>query len=64
MSGLFLYYSSRRQVPAPLQAFITFMRRHREELQAGQITVPRPAPRPKMSTGSASATASGAPPGR
>jgi len=29
MSGLFLYYSSRRQVPAPLKAFIDFMRRHR-----------------------------------
>jgi DNA-binding transcriptional LysR family regulator len=29
MSGLFLYYSSRRQVPAPLKAFIAFMRRHR-----------------------------------
>ena len=28
ISGLFLYYSSRRQVPAPLQAFIAFMRRH------------------------------------
>jgi DNA-binding transcriptional LysR family regulator len=29
VSGLFLYYSSRRQVPAPLQAFIAFMRRHK-----------------------------------
>jgi DNA-binding transcriptional LysR family regulator len=29
MSGLFLYYSSRRQVPAPLKAFIAFMRRNR-----------------------------------
>jgi DNA-binding transcriptional LysR family regulator len=29
VSGLFIYYSSRRQVPAPLQAFISFMRRHR-----------------------------------
>jgi len=28
-SGLFLYYSSRRQVPAPLKAFIAFMQRHR-----------------------------------
>jgi DNA-binding transcriptional LysR family regulator len=28
-SGLFLYYSSRRQLPAPLQAFIAFMRRHK-----------------------------------
>jgi DNA-binding transcriptional LysR family regulator len=29
ISGLFLYYSSRRQMPAPLQAFIAFMRRHK-----------------------------------
>jgi DNA-binding transcriptional LysR family regulator len=29
ISGLFLYYSSRRQMPAPLRAFIAFMRRHR-----------------------------------
>jgi len=29
ISGLFLYYSSRRQVPAPLQAFIAFMRRQK-----------------------------------
>jgi DNA-binding transcriptional LysR family regulator len=74
MSGLFLYYSSRRQVPAPLQAFIAFMRRHRDELQSGQITVPRPAARPKISwtqtaatpaaAGSASAAAGGAPRGR
>jgi hypothetical protein len=42
MSGLFLYYSSRRQLPAPLQAFIGFMRRHREELRASQITLPLP----------------------
>jgi DNA-binding transcriptional LysR family regulator len=27
-SGVFLYYSGRRQVPAPLQAFIAFVRRH------------------------------------
>jgi DNA-binding transcriptional LysR family regulator len=27
-SGLFLYYPSRRQAPAPLRAFIDFMRRH------------------------------------
>jgi DNA-binding transcriptional LysR family regulator len=27
-SGVFLYYSGRRQVPAPLQAFISFVRRH------------------------------------
>jgi DNA-binding transcriptional LysR family regulator len=37
MSGLFLYYSSRRQVPAPLQAFIAFMRRHKDTLRPGQI---------------------------
>lgn len=27
-SGVFLYYSGRRQVPAPLQAFVSFVRRH------------------------------------
>jgi DNA-binding transcriptional LysR family regulator len=27
-SGVFLYYSGRRQVPAPLQAFIAFVRKH------------------------------------
>jgi DNA-binding transcriptional LysR family regulator len=37
MSGLFLYYSSRRQVPAPLQAFIAFMRRHKDTLRPGQV---------------------------
>ena len=26
-SGVFLYYSGRRQVPAPLQAFVSFVRR-------------------------------------
>jgi DNA-binding transcriptional LysR family regulator len=35
MSGLFLYYSNRRQVPAPLQAFIAFMRRHRGAVRSG-----------------------------
>jgi len=25
---VFLYYSDRRQVPAPLQAFVSFVRRH------------------------------------
>jgi len=49
MSGLFLYYSSRRQVPAPLQAFIAFMRRHRDELRASQITLPGPADKRKVS---------------
>ena len=39
VSGLFLYYSSRRQVPATLQAFITFVRRHRS-------AVPAPSPPP------------------
>src|SRR5260370_4464760 len=34
MSGLFVYYSSRRQVPAPLQAFIAFMRRYRKAATA------------------------------
>src|SRR5262245_15498616 len=43
MSGLFLYYSSRRQVPAPLQAFIAFMRRHKNAVRSGQIAQPRPA---------------------
>jgi len=37
LSGLFLYYSSRRQVPAPLQAFIAFMRRHKNAVRSGQI---------------------------
>src|SRR5258707_3127713 len=37
MSRLFLYYSSRRQVPAPLHAFIAFMRRHKHKLRPGQI---------------------------
>jgi DNA-binding transcriptional LysR family regulator len=47
MSGLFVYYSSRRQVPAPLQAFIAFMRRHRKAatavVRSGQIGQPGPA---------------------
>jgi DNA-binding transcriptional LysR family regulator len=43
MSGLFLYYSSRRQVPAPLQAFIAFMRRHKNAVRSGQIAQPAPA---------------------
>src|SRR5262245_9873541 len=43
MSGLFLYYSSRRQVPAPLQAFIAFMRRHKNAVRSGQIAQPGPA---------------------
>jgi DNA-binding transcriptional LysR family regulator len=42
MSGLFLYYSSRRQVPAPLQAFIAFMRRHKNAVRSGQIAQPGP----------------------
>jgi DNA-binding transcriptional LysR family regulator len=44
MSGLFLYYSSRRQVPGPLQAFISFMRRHRNlvPLQSGLDARVRP----------------------
>ncbi|SDR19500.1 DNA-binding transcriptional regulator, LysR family [Rhizobiales bacterium GAS191] len=29
-SGLFLYYPSRRQIPAPLRAFVAFMRRERK----------------------------------
>jgi DNA-binding transcriptional LysR family regulator len=43
MSGLFLYYSSRRQVPAPLQAFIAFMRRHKNAVRSSQIAQPGPA---------------------
>ena len=43
MSGLFLYYSSRRQVPAPVQAFIAFMRRHKNAVRSGQIAQPAPA---------------------
>jgi DNA-binding transcriptional LysR family regulator len=43
MSGLFLYYSSRRQVPAPLQAFIAFMRRHKDAVRSGQIAQLGPA---------------------
>jgi DNA-binding transcriptional LysR family regulator len=43
MSGLFLYYSSRRQVPVPLQAFIAFMRRHNNAVRSGQIAKPGPA---------------------
>ena len=36
-SGLFLYYSSRRQVPAPLQAFIAFMRRHKNSVPSHDV---------------------------
>jgi DNA-binding transcriptional LysR family regulator len=43
MSGLFLYYSSRRQVPAPVQAFIAFMRRHKNAVRSGQTAQPGPA---------------------
>jgi len=42
MSRLFLYYSSRRQVPAPVQAFIAFMRRHKNAVRSGQIAQPGP----------------------
>src|SRR5882757_8105444 len=40
ISGLFLYYSSRRQVPAPLQAFIAFMRRHKSAVRSSKIAQP------------------------
>jgi DNA-binding transcriptional LysR family regulator len=40
ISGLFLYYSSRHQVPAPLRAFIAFMRRHKNAARSGQTARP------------------------
>jgi len=38
-SGVFLYYSGRRQIPAPLQALIAFVRRRADE-QRGAVRVP------------------------
>jgi len=29
ISGIYLFYPSRRQIPAPLRAFISFMRDHK-----------------------------------
>jgi DNA-binding transcriptional LysR family regulator len=49
MSGLFLYYSSRRQVPGPLQAFIAFMRRHKDAVRASRIVLPGSADHHKAS---------------
>jgi DNA-binding transcriptional LysR family regulator len=46
ISGLFLYYSSRHQVPAPLQAFIAFMRRHKNAVRSGQRPTAAGIPQP------------------
>jgi DNA-binding transcriptional LysR family regulator len=40
--GLFLYHPSRRQIPAPLQAFVDFMRKHRGELALALQKPPAP----------------------
>src|SRR5262249_17492479 len=45
ISGLFLYYSSRRQVPAPLQAFIAFMRGEKTSVPALERKPKNKAPR-------------------
>ncbi|MGE0752108.1 MAG: LysR family transcriptional regulator [Variibacter sp.] len=36
-SGVFLYYSGRRQIPAPLQAFIAYVRRHGASKKNGRM---------------------------
>jgi DNA-binding transcriptional LysR family regulator len=40
MSGVYLYYPSRRQVPAPLRAFIDFMRTQSHVLDAARLKKP------------------------
>jgi DNA-binding transcriptional LysR family regulator len=37
ISGIFVFYSSRRQIPAPLQAFVDFLKSHRADWQAPAI---------------------------